>query len=294
MLVALTGGTGFVGRHIAATLLGRGHRVRALVREPGRAGFLAARGVELVLGELRDGEALDRLVDRADAVIHLVGIIVERGPDTFPAVHVDGTAAVLAAARRGHVPRFVHMSAVGARDEPGATPYHRTKWQAEQLVRGSGLSHAVFRPSIINGPESAPLRVLVRLHRWSPAIPVFGDGGFPTQPVWVDDVALAFALAAERRDLAGEYELGGPQVLTYEELLLAVGRASGRARPLVHIPFVAARAAASLLDWLGPAAPITSDQLQMLAEGSATPHNAITAVFGIDPLAFEAGLKRWL
>jgi len=294
MLVALTGGTGFVGRHIAATLRGRGHHVRALTRDPARAGVLSERGVELVPGDLRDGKALERLVHGADAVIHLVGIIGERGAETFSAVHVDGTGAVLAAARGARVPRFVHMSAVGARDVPGATRYHRTKWQAEELVRRSGLSYVVFRPSIVNGPESAPLRVLVRLHRWSPAVPVFGDGGFPTQPVWIDDVALAFALAAERSELAGEFELGGPQVLTYEELLLAVGRASGHSRPLVHIPLPAARAAVSLLDWLGPAAPITSDQLQMLAEGSATPHNAMTAVFQIEPLAFEAGLKRWL
>lgn len=296
MLVSLTGGTGFVGRHIAATLLERGHRVRALVRNPARAGFLAARGgnVELVPGDLGDSGALDRLVYGADAVIHLVGIIVERGAETFTAVHVDGTGGLLAAARRAGVPRFVHMSAVGARDEPGATAYHRTKWQAEELVRRSGMSRATFRPSIINGPESVPLRALVRLHRWSPAIPVFGDGGFPTQPVWVDDVALAFALAAERSNLAGEFELGGPQVLTYEELLLAVGRASGHSRPLVHIPLAAARAATSLFDWLGPRAPITRDQLQMLAEGSATPHNAITTVFEIEPLSFEAGLKRWL
>src|SRR5438034_3601213 len=112
------------------------------------------------------------------------------------------------------------MSAVGARDEPGATPYHRTKWHAEELVRASGLSHAVFRPSIINGPESPPIRTLARLHRWSPVVPVFGDGHFPTQPVWVEDVALAFALAVEQPALGGAFELGGPQVLTYEEFVL--------------------------------------------------------------------------
>src|SRR2546422_7877390 len=95
------------------------------------------------------------------------------------------------------------MSAVGARDAAGATPYHRTKWHAEELVRASGLSHAVVRPSIISGPESAPIRALALLHRWSPVVPVFGDGRFPTQPVWVEDVALAFALAVEQPGLSG-------------------------------------------------------------------------------------------
>src|SRR2546430_16764513 len=222
MLVALTGGTGFVGRHVAAMLVARGHRVHALARDPARARFLSEQHVEIVAGGLADRAALDRLASGADALLHLVGIIVEQGAQTFTAVHVAGTQALLAAARQAGVRRFVHMSAVGARDEPGATSYHRTKRRAEQLVRDSGLSHAIFRPSIINGPESAPIQLLARLHRSSPVVPVFGDGRFPTQPVWIDDVALAFALAAERPDTVGVFELGGPQVLTYEEFLLTI------------------------------------------------------------------------
>jgi NADH dehydrogenase len=123
---------------------------------------------------------------------------------------------------------------------------------------------------------------------------VFGDGRFPTQPVWVEDVALAFALAAEREDLTGPFELGGPEVLTYREFVLAIGRASGHPRPLVHVPLPLVRAAAAAFGVLGPAAPITSDQLQMLTEGSATPDNAIETVFGIEPLGFEEGLRRFL
>ena len=296
MNISITGATGFVGRHVAATLLRRGHRVRALARDPARAGAraIAEQGVELVTGALRDRAALEQLAHGADAVMHLVGIIVEQGTATFPAVHVEGTRAVLAAALEARVPRFVYMSAVGARDEPGATEYHRTKWRAEELVRGSKLSHAIFRPSIISGPENAPIRLLARLHRWSPVIPVFGDGTFPTQPVWIGDVALALALAAEQHDRAGAFELGGPQVLTYEEFVLAIGRASGYPRPLVHVPLGVVRTAAGVLDLLGPAAPLTSDQLQMLVEGSVTPANAIHAVFGIEPLPFEEGLKRYL
>ncbi|HEU5260798.1 MAG TPA: NAD-dependent epimerase/dehydratase family protein [Gemmatimonadales bacterium] len=296
MLVALTGSTGFVGRHVAATLLGRGHRVRALARElaRGRARSLAEQGIEFVPGHLHDPAALEQLTRGTAAIIHLVGIIVEQGAATFHGVHVEGTRALLAAALEARVPRFVHMSAVGARDEPDATEYHRTKWHAEELVRGSRLSHAILRPSIISGPESAPIRLLARLHRWSPVIPVFGDGTFPTQPVWVGDVALAFALAAEQPDHVGAYELGGPQVLTYEEFVLAIGRASGYPRPLVHVPIGIVRAAAGVFDLLGPAAPLSSAQLQMLVEGSATPANAIQSVFGIEPLPFEDGLKRYL
>src|SRR5881396_2683125 len=127
-----------------------------------------------------------------------------------------------------------------------------------------------------------------------PVVPVFGDGRFPTQPVWVEDVALAFALSVEQPSLSGVFELGGPQVLTYEEFLLAIGRAAGHPRPLVHMPLALARAAAGAFDLLGAAAPLTSDQLQMLVEGSATPANAIESVFGIRPIPFEQGLNRYL
>ncbi|MGH7568594.1 MAG: NAD-dependent epimerase/dehydratase family protein, partial [Gemmatimonadales bacterium] len=262
---------------------------------PAHSRLPAGGALELIRGDLADREALRSLVAGADAVVHLVGIIVERGPAaTFEAVHVAGTRRLLDAALAAGCRRWVHMSAVGARDQPGATPYHRTKWRAEELVRTSGMSPAVFRPSIINGPENAPIRMLARLHRWSPVIPVFGDGRFPVQPIWVGDVARAVALAAEDFRYEGVFELGGPRALTYEEFVQAIGRACGHPRPTLHVPLALARAAAGAFDLLGPAAPLTSAQLQMLVEGSATPHNAIESVFGIKPLEFEAGLRKFL
>jgi uncharacterized protein YbjT (DUF2867 family) len=294
VLIAVTGATGFVGRHVAALLARRGHRVRVLGRNAVRARSILGPGSDIVPGDLADPPALATLVRGADAVIHLVGIIVEAGAATFREVHVEGTRRLLAAARAAGVGRFVHMSAVGARDDDRATRYHRTKWEAEELVRAAGLSHVIFRPSIISGPENAPIRTVARLHRWSPVVPVFGDGRFPTQPVWVEDVALAFAAAVETAAHVGAFELGGPAVITYEEFLLAIGRAAGYPRPLVHVPLAWARAAAAAFDLLGPAAPLTSEQLQMLVEGSATPANAIESGFGIHPLPFEAGLLRYL
>jgi uncharacterized protein YbjT (DUF2867 family) len=294
VLVAITGATGFVGRHLASLFLRRGHRVRALVRDLPRAGFLRTQGAELVAGSLDDAAALALLLDGADAVVHLVGIIVEWGSATFTAVHVDGTRRVVSTARAAGVRRFIHMSALGARADERATSYHRTKWQAEELVRSSGLPFAILRPSLISGPESVPIRTLRRLYRWSPVIPIFGDGHFPTQPVWIEDVALAFALALERADLVGMFELGGPAVLTYEEFVRAIGRAAGHPRPLVHVPLNLVRCAARACDPLGPAAPITSIQLRMLVEGTGTPSNAIERVFGIRPLPFEEGLRRFL
>src|SRR5207245_9806037 len=154
MQIAVTGATGFVGRHVAATLTGRGHRVRALVRRLGPARLLVGPAPGLVPGDLAYAATLAALVRSSDAVIHLVGIIVEGGPATFDAVHVEGTRRVLAAARAAGVRRAVHMSALGARDEPGAIPYHRTKRRAEHLARVSGLCHAIFRPQLVCGPRT--------------------------------------------------------------------------------------------------------------------------------------------
>ena len=297
MLIAVTGATGFVGRHVARLLVSRGHRVRALVRPSARRarpGALAGIALETVSGDLADATALAALARDADALVHLVGIITESGAATFEAVHVAGTRRLLAAAAAARVRRFVHMSAVGARDQPGATPYHRSKWRGEALVRGAGVAYAIFRPSIISGPESAPIRTLARLHRWSPVVPVFGDGRFPMQPVWIEDVALAFARAAENAALSGVFELGGPAPLSYEAFVRAIGQAAGHPRPLVHVPLALVRAAAGVFDVVGPLAPLTSDQLQMLVEGSATPANAIASTFGIRPLPFEEGLTRYL
>ena len=280
MKVAITGVTGFVGSHLASHLSAAGVEVVGLSRRTGI--------------DVADPAAMAAAFEGCAAVAHCAGINREIGEQTYRRVHVEGTRNVLAAAVAAGVRRFVHMSAVGARDEPGATAYHHTKGQAEQLVRTAALSHVIFRPSIISGPESVPIRTIAQLHRRSPVIPVFGDGRFPTQPVWVEDVALAFALAAERSDVTGVLELGGPQVLTYEEFLLAIGRAAGHPRPLIHLPLQLVRAVARAFDLLGPAAPITSDQLQMLVEGSATPKNAAEPVFGIRPVPFEEGLRRFL
>lgn len=294
MLIAVTGATGFVGRHVASSLVGRGHAVRALARTPRRAATLQSLAVTPVLGDLADPAALAELTRGADAVVHLVGIIADAGRATLEAVHVEGTARIVAAAREARVGRFVHMSAIGARRERSATRYHRTKWEAEQVVVGSGLPHAILRPSLISGPENAPIRILARLHRWSPVVPLFGDGSFLVQPVWVGDVAMAFALAVERATIDGVFEIGGPAPLSYREFLLAIGRAAGHPRPLMPVPLAAVRAAAALFGVLGAAAPLTTDQLQMLVEGSATPANALEPTFGIRPLPFEAGLRRYL
>jgi len=286
MLIAITGATGFVGRQVVEHLLRRDHEVRALVRDPSRAGWLRDRGVTLVEGDLEDQTALRALVRGAGAVTHLVGIILEIGRQTFERVHVAGTRHVVEAAREAGVGRFVHMSALGARPDPGATAYHRTKAAAEAVVRESGLAHAILRPSLIAAPGNEVLERLVTMIRMSPIVPVIGNGLYQLQPVAGDDVGDAFVTACEGGVPDGTYAIAGPEALTYHQVLDALETALGVQRRRVAVPVTMVRFAASAGMVLPNLNPITPDQLQMLLEGNTTPANALPAAFGITPVPF--------
>ena len=288
MRIALTGATGFVGGHIVAQLLRREHELRALVREPARHGGLRDRSVEMIAGDLEDGAALRQLVDGADAVIHLVGIINEIGRQTYERVHVHGTGEVLAAARAAGVRRFVLMSALGARADQAATPYHRTKAAAEDLVRNSGISHVILRPSLIAAPGNEVLTMLVNMLRMSPIVPVIGNGLYQLQPVAADDVADAFAQSAEDRAIEGTFDIAGPRAMTYHELLDVLEDSLGVRRRRIAVPVSMVRFSAYAGMVLPHLNPITPDQLQMLLEGNTTTHNALPTTFHITPRPFEA------
>jgi NADH dehydrogenase len=272
---------------VVERLLRRDHEVRALVRDPARAGWMRDRNVALVHGGLGDQQALRSLVQGADAVVHLVGIIVEVGSQTFQRVHVDGTKHVVAAAREAGVRRLVHMSALGARPDPEATAYHRSKAAAEEVVRQSGISHVIFRPSLIAGEGNEVLAMLVRMLRFSPIVPVIGDGRYQLQPVAAGDVAEAFAVALEREGVAGAFEIAGPVPLTYHQILDELEAALGVTRTRVSAPVPIVRFAAYAGMVLPNLNPITPEQLQMLLEGNTSEQNALPGVFGIAPRPFR-------
>lgn len=286
MRVAVTGGTGYVGSQVVLRLLRRDHEVRVLTRNPGRAGWLADRGVEIVVGGLDEQSPLRALVDGVDAVVHLVGIILEVGGQTFERVHVGGTRNLLGAAREAGVQRLVHMSALGARPAPEATTYHRTKFAAEELVRTSRMPHAVLRPSLIAGVGSPPLKMMVDMLRLSPVIPVIGDGQYQMQPVALEDVSEVFALAVEKPDIHGSFDIAGQDALSYHQMLDQLEQALGVRRRRVPVPVGMVRFAAYAGMALPNLNPITPDQLTMLLEGNTTTGNALESVFGISPRRF--------
>ena len=296
MNVLITGASGFVGRAVTGEVVRAGHSVRALVRRPPPEDDGS---VVWVPGSILAPEALREAARGCEAVIHLVGIIGEVGDQTFERVHHEGTLRVLEACQSAGVGRWIHMSALGTR--PGAASrYHRTKWAAEEAVRGSGLRWTIFRPSVIYGPGDGFVNLFERMSRWSPVLPVIGRGTARLQPVPVESVAQAFARSLDAECTIGKtYDLCGTDRLTLAEILATILRVTGRRRLRMPVPRAVAQVQAHLLEaifpaLLGRAAPLSCDQLRMLDEDNLGDPAPAQRDLGILPVGFEAGLRRFL
>ncbi len=280
--VLVTGATGYLGRRLVLRLLASGRAVRALVR--GGAEAAAAHphlaGVEIAAGDLGDAAACRRAAEGVDTVIHLVGIIMERGRATFEAVHVEGTRTLVEAARGAGVRRLLYVSALGARaDAP--TAYWRTKARAEELVRGSGLAWLVLRPSLVLARDGEFYAVLRQLTAF-PLVPVLGPGTSRLAPVRADDLAAIEVAALDHPEAWGRaHEVVGPEAVAFNELLRRVARGRGRKVMLVHVPLALARPLVSLLAAVLPSPPITPGQLAMLEEDSVADPADLKASFGV-------------
>ncbi len=291
MRIAVTGATGFVGSHLCRELAARGHAVTALVREGSSAERLAGENISFARGDITRPESLPPAFQGCDAVVHLVGIIRERPGQTFEGIHAEGTASVVRAARQAGVRRLVHMSAAGTRPD-AASSYHRTKWLGEEAVRASGLEWVVLRPSLIFGRGDGFTTTMMDLVRRAPVVPVIGSGKNLMQPVAVGDVCAAFAASVEEERHTGQtYELGGPDRLTYEEIVRMVVRAMGLRRRFVHIPAGLMMPVAAVLSRLSPRFPLTPDQIRMLQEDNIAEGDHAREVFGLRLTSYEEGLK---
>src|SRR3954468_3817631 len=228
MTVLVTGGTGFVGGHVVAKLREHEHPIRALVRDPQKAGALAGRGCELVAGDMTDPQSLRAAVAGCDTVVHLVAI--RRGrPADFERVMIQATRDLVAASREAGVGRFVLMSAAGTSKQTASTvPYFRAKWAMEEAVRASGLEHVIFRPSFVFGRDGGALPTFIRQVRYSPVTPVVGSGVSRIQPIWAEDVAAFFDAAVDRPEIGGRsFDLGGPDVVTWNGLYERIAKVLG-------------------------------------------------------------------
>jgi uncharacterized protein YbjT (DUF2867 family) len=282
MKVLVTGGTGFVGTAILHELRARGVDVRALVRTEQKAERIKAWDVEPAFGDVTDASSVLAAARGRTHVIHLVAII--RGSESaFERVMVGGTRNVISAARTVGAQRLVHMSALGVGAHTRTlTPYYAAKWQMEQDVGDSGVEHVIFRPSFVFGRDGGVLPTFIRQVRLSPVVTVIGSGERRCQPVWIDDVAAHFATALGLPAAANlTFELGGPDVVAWNELYSRIAKTLRKRRALVHVPASVARTGARLTEWI-PGSPLSADQVAMLEDAG---DNVVSGSEAVDTFA---------
>lgn len=292
MKVFVSGGTGFVGGNLCNALREAGHEIRLLVHSRRDK---KSDDIEFVEGDATDPASFEAALNGCDAVINLIGIIREfpcRGV-TFEKLHVQVTANMLKAAGQAGIGRYLQMSALGTRPD-AVSGYHRTKWRAEELVRGSGLEWTIFRPSLIFGPGDGFVNMLADMVLRLPVVPVIGDGRYRMQPVAAADVARCFAISLEMPETVGKtYELCGADRLTYLEIIDAISRALGKTSVIkIHNPMFLMKLITPILQQF-PFYPITMDQIQMLIEESIC-EGIWRETFKFEPQKFEAGIASYL
>ena len=294
MKVLVTGATGFVGEAIVHELRAQGRAVRALVRDPRRAGRLQSWGVELAVGDVTDSDSISAAVTGCTHVIHLVAIL--RGSDAdFVRVMTGGTRNVLAASHEAGIERFVLMSALGTTEgTKDLVPYYGAKWKQERLVEESGLPYVTFRPSFVFGREGGILPTFRRIAKVSPVTPITGSGQQRIQPIWIDDVAAYFAQSLEKPEATNRtFELGGPDVVSWNEFWQRLKRALGVRRPSVHVPMAFMRANALVTERLPGDIPLTRDLLKMLEAGdNVVTNDHAVETFRLPLLPLDDQLRR--
>jgi NADH dehydrogenase len=301
-LVTVFGGSGFVGRHVVRALARRGYRVRVAVRRPDLAGHLQPLGgvgqIMPMQANLRFPDSVARAVEGADAVVNLVGILYETGRQRFGSVQAEGARTIARASRAAGARHLVQMSAIGA-DADGAAEYARSKAAGERATLEEFPAATILRASIIFGPEDNFYNQFAALARVLPALPLIGGGGTRFQPVYVGDVAEAVALGVEGRTGEGRiYELGGPAVRSFREILEYILAETGRSRLLVPVPFPVAELQGRLLGLL-PKPPLTRDQVLLLksdnvVSAGAKAEGRTLEGLGIVPTPVEAIVPGYL
>ena len=315
-LVTVFGGSGFIGRYAARTLVERGYRVRVAVRRPNLAGDVRLAGapgwVDIVQANVRHKASVIAAIEDADAVINLAGILYEKGRQNFEATQRDGAINVAEACVEAGIERLVHMSAIGA-DADAKAEYAETKGDAEAGVRDLLPSAVILRPSIVFGPEDDFFNRFAAMSAHpissvAPFLPAIGGGHTKLQPVYAGDVAEAIANAVERKDALGNtYELGGPRTYSFKELYDFIGETIDRKTFALPVPFFVAKpiglAFGTLFRFVWPlssgilgAPPITGDQVELLKSDNTVSDGAKTlADLGVTELeSVEAIVPSYL
>ena len=294
MRVAITGANGFVGRNLIALLLEDtpAGDIRAIVRTPPQAASeLPAADLDIRVADVTQADSLRGVFDGCDAVVHTVAIPTERH-GSFAAVNVAGTRGVVAEAERAGVRRIVHLSAIGA-SATSPYPFLRSKGEGEDAVTASRIPFVVLRPSVLFGPGDDFFPRLAFALKF-PIVPVPGDGSARFQPLHVGDLAAAIRAALRRDDVLGIHEIGGPDPVSYRELLAETMAGYRKRRPTMDLPVLLMKPAAFLFERVMADPPVTVQQLDLLAVDNTPRTNAMDQVFGIRPRAFRGGGLAYL
>ncbi|MEM8548640.1 MAG: complex I NDUFA9 subunit family protein [Pseudomonadota bacterium] len=304
-LVTIFGGSGFVGRYATRELAERGWRIRAASRRPDLAGHLQPMGavgqIHAIQSNLRYPNSIAQAVAGSDAVVIAVGVLASTGKQTFDSLHVDGPRAVAQAAREAGVETLIHVSAIGS-DANSPASYAKSKAAGEAAVLEEFPDAIILRPSIVFGPEDEFFNRFGAMAKVSPLLPLIGGGRTKFQPIFVADLASAIANSVEGQATPGQvYELGGPEVLSFRQLLDRTREWTGSKAGYISLPFWLAKLQA-LLTWPLPNSlrPITVDQVRMLQSDNVVGDTAIAEgrtleALGVDqPHACEAIVPNYL
>lgn len=297
-LITIFGGTGFIGRHLVRRLAAQGARVQVISRNPEHGRHLQPMGnvgqIVLRRADLSSEAALAETLRSSTTVINLIGILYERRRQTFEAIHAELPLRIARAAKASGVAQMIQMSALGA-DPDSASAYARTKAAGERNVREALPGAVIFRPSVVVGPEDGFFNRFASMTRFSPVLPLIGGGQTRFQLVCVGDVADAMVASLLREDAPGQtYELGGPEVYSFEQAMRYMLEVIGRRRFLVSIPFGLAAFQARFLEWL-PKPPLTRDQVELLKQD-----NVVSGAFpglaelGVMPTPIEIVVPDYL
>jgi uncharacterized protein YbjT (DUF2867 family) len=297
-IITIIGGTGFVGRYVVKLLAEQGYTIRVIARNPAAALHLKTAGeigqIVLVPGNLAKPESLQGKIENSWAVINLVGILFESSGQNFSAVHAKGAEKLAQMAKTAGIKRFIHMSSLGV-DKAVKSKYARTKAMGEKAVKAAFPEAVILRPSVIFGGEDQFFNTFAAMASFVPILPVIGGGKTKFEPVYVNDVAQAILAILKNPAYQGQtYELGGPGIYSFYDLLKFICNITGRKPYFLNIPFGVA-SVLSYFTQLLPNAPLTHDQVSMLEQDNVVSKDAkILADLGIVPTALEVIVPQYL
>ncbi len=289
-MILVTGGTGYVGGGVTPALAAGGERLRLLARSAGAAEHLSALNPEIVIGDVTDPATLPRALEGVDTVVHLVAINRERGRINFELVNHQGTVNLVNAAKTAGASRFIQMSNLkAAADSPA--PFLRSKGEADEYLRASGLNWTILQPSVVFGRGDEFVNTLAGTVLLGQVVPLPGGGRTEFQPIALNDLARATAACLSLPETARQsYELGGPDVFTYREMIELVCATMGKRRIYVAMPLPILRPAVSVMDKILANPPATPGLLALLNVANYCDENALEPVFGIRPTPMKGNI----